>query len=403
MIGTPYDFQHVSHAGINNDNTCTVSNVSEDKELLNLFSVVGLDQTKLADDNTRKFVYDFIDKHGGIEEAKAADRRYSTKRTMSHNLGNRIASAPTPPPPRVTASTGSINPPHSRVTASTGSINPPPPPRALPPVPPERLSFIHPSPPVNRHYQADRYVVDDGPLPPPPKSLGLPPPPPPSRTLPSPPSPSSKSNIRAPSPPPPTTKYGLSSSALSSYTIPPPPPSMSKGNIPAPSPPPPPSMSKGNIPAPPPPPPPSMSRGNIPTPPPPPPPPPSGRGPPEPPPPKGGVLGGPRPAVDPHAALLEHIRKGSGTLKKAEQSSPPPPSTDSRTQLLEDIKSRAFKLHKVEVEEVEMSEEESLGLEGIALDLHRALKERAQFIQPGDDEEDSSDDDEDDEWDDDGF
>lgn len=79
---------------------------------------------------------------------------------------------------------------------------------------------------------------------------------------------------------------------------------------------------------------------------------------------------------------------------------PKPAQTDSRMQLLDDIKNGTFRLHKVSLSECDTKGDEPLGLEGIALDLHRALQERAQFIQPDDGSDDSTpDDDDDSEWD----
>lgn len=108
------------------------------------------------------------------------------------------------------------------------------------------------------------------------------------------------------------------------------------------------------------------------------------------------------------SALLEQIRSGS-TLKPSsqhdEQKVEPierPPVMDSRSQLLDQIRG-GVKLNKVEETANGSGDHKSSGpqLEGMALDLHRALMGRALAMQSESDDDDDDDDDEDDEWDDD--
>ncbi|KAK8752865.1 hypothetical protein OTU49_008017 [Cherax quadricarinatus] len=191
------------------------------------------------------------------------------------------------------------------------------------------------------------------PLPPPPMPRGIPIPPPP---------PIPKSNSAIP-PPPPMPKSSETSSLLSSsYFVPPPPPLPS---------------SKRSVIPPPPPLPPSSTHHSQ----------------------QGRDSHAPQ---DPRSALLEQIRSGKPLNKVEQRPAGISTQTDCRAQLLDDIKNGAFRLQKVSPSESESKADEPLGLEGIALDLHRALKERAQFIHSdnnSDTDEDVDDDDDDSDWD----
>lgn len=73
---------------------------------------MGLDQNKL-DEKTRKFVYEFIENNGGIEMAKKASRKISTKRfrhepevnDLGGNRGQHTTRGP-PPQPRTISRAG---------------------------------------------------------------------------------------------------------------------------------------------------------------------------------------------------------------------------------------------------------------------------------------------------------
>nr|XP_054595642.1 actin nucleation-promoting factor WASL isoform X2 [Nothobranchius furzeri] len=186
-IGTPSNFQHVSHVGWNPSTGFDLNNL--DPELKNLFDMAGISEAELKDMETSKAIYDFIEKNGGVEAVKNEVRRQ--------------APPPPPPPPRG----GPPAPPQSHSSA------PPPPPsrgpvRGAPPPPP------HSRPPFS------------APPPPPPSRPGMsaPPPPPPNRG--GPPPPPAPSHASVPPPPPP----------------PPPPPASSNGGPPPPPPPPPPGL-----------------------------------------------------------------------------------------------------------------------------------------------------------------
>ncbi|XP_069987057.1 actin nucleation-promoting factor WASL-like [Penaeus vannamei] len=361
MIGEPTNFLHVSHAGFDRDHNFSQFNVDKmvDDELKDFFRAVGLKRQQMEDPATRQFVYDFINKAGGLEEAKRENQKYSIRRftddshssAQSRPLPPLPTSAPVPPPP-----TSPPPPPLAPAPPPPTSLPPPPPPlkhsKPLPPPLPERQDYGGRSP-------GSRIHVGMAPPPPPPVSSKTSGPPPPPSYL-------------GPAPPPP-----------------PPPPPPSAG--PAPPPPPP---SAGIVPPPPPP----HPAGFAP-PPPPPPPPPSGSSaanhPPPPPLPSGGLSS----SADPRSALLHQIQEGKN-LRKVDRNAAPAPPLDSRGQLLEDIKS-GVRLRKVEaVEAKEADPNVPAGLSGMALDLHRALQERSNFIALSDSEESSGDDD-DDEWDDD--
>eukprot|EP00730_Choanoeca_flexa_P007654 TRINITY_DN12369_c1_g1_i1.p1 TRINITY_DN12369_c1_g1~~TRINITY_DN12369_c1_g1_i1.p1 ORF type:complete len:548 (+),score=130.96 TRINITY_DN12369_c1_g1_i1:67-1710(+) len=274
MISGPSDFKHVSHIGLDQDGEFNAEAIPDDwKELL---SEAGIDANQLEDEETRKFVQDFVEQQGGIDQFKQSQK------------------APPPPPPSNPSPYGGAPPP-----PPSRSGPPPPPSRAAPPPAPGR-SAPPPAPP-----SSNPFVPSGGPPPPP---SGRKPPMAPSGGAPPPPS-------RA-GPPPPPSKSG-----------PPPPPPSGGG------PPPPPPPSSGGAPPPPPPPGvPNLVGGG-----PPPPPAPGGfnAGPPPPPAPggRGGLLGeiqagkalkkveqNSAPAAeDSRGGLLAQIREGKNLRKVSEE------------------------------------------------------------------------------------
>ena len=60
--------QHVSHVGWDPDRGFDVS-VESDPKLQEFFKKAGVGDRELQDKDTREFIYDFIDKHGGLEAA----------------------------------------------------------------------------------------------------------------------------------------------------------------------------------------------------------------------------------------------------------------------------------------------------------------------------------------------
>ncbi|CAG7830622.1 unnamed protein product [Allacma fusca] len=65
-IGLPTDFRHVQHVGWDH-NTGSDLDV-HDKDFQALFERVGVPINQLEDEATRQFIYDFIEKHGGMED-----------------------------------------------------------------------------------------------------------------------------------------------------------------------------------------------------------------------------------------------------------------------------------------------------------------------------------------------
>ncbi|XP_065836937.1 actin nucleation-promoting factor WASL-like [Oscarella lobularis] len=202
-ISGPSNFQHVQHIGFDPQKGFDTNNL--DNNWRKLFDQVGVTKDQLEDKETAQFIYDFVQKQGGIEAALQKPQQGSLAPA---------AAAPPPPPP--------MGNPHIRSAA------PAPPTRrgAPPPPPPNRGSSAGPPPPP---------PTRGGPPPPPPMRGG--PPPPPhmgARSGPPPPPPMGGGGGPVPPPPPPPPGPPPPPSAG-----PPPPPPMGGG------PPPPPPISGG--------------------------------------------------------------------------------------------------------------------------------------------------------------
>ncbi|CAL4124584.1 unnamed protein product, partial [Meganyctiphanes norvegica] len=76
QIGAPMDFKHVTHVGFDPDKGLSHFNV--DDKLQGFFDIVGVSEQQLSDTRTREFIYDFIEKNGGIEKAVEETQRLST-------------------------------------------------------------------------------------------------------------------------------------------------------------------------------------------------------------------------------------------------------------------------------------------------------------------------------------
>ncbi|CAG5128912.1 unnamed protein product, partial [Candidula unifasciata] len=190
-IGTPSDFRHVSHVGWDPDKGFDMNNLDQDMQ--RLFQSVGIKPEDKVDKEVVDFIYDFVEKHGGIEAVKKEFGPGSAKAMPPPpppaNRGN-AAAVPPPPPSRVVA------PPVSRA-----AVPPPPPPSRGPPMAPRGVappppSRVMPPPPSRTPAMAP---------PPPPSSMPTPPPPPPppAASAASPPPPPPPSGPAAPPPPPP--------------------------------------------------------------------------------------------------------------------------------------------------------------------------------------------------------
>lgn len=176
-IGLPSDFRHLAHVGFD-PSTGNFDSNNVDPQWKKLLDTVGVSDEQLQDQNTAKFIYDFVEKHGGIQEANRQleatknappppppGRGGRGTRGGAPRSGGR--GAPPPPPPPSAPSRGGPPPPPGRGGSGGGNIPapPPPPPIGGPPPPPP--------PPVG----------GSGPPPPPPGGGGgsKRPPPPPSR------------------------------------------------------------------------------------------------------------------------------------------------------------------------------------------------------------------------------
>ncbi|XP_076447421.1 actin nucleation-promoting factor WAS-like [Babylonia areolata] len=197
-IGAPTEFRHVSHVGWDPNKGFDMNNL--DPDMKQLFSLVGIDKEEEIDKDTVDFIYDFVEKSGGMEvlrkEMKQRPPPPAPPSGGSRGVPpppNRSPAAP-PPPSRTTAPPP---PPPSRTPVpSRGGPPPPPPPhRNTPPAP--RAPGIAPPPPPPA--SAPR----SAPPPPPPSSRSMPPPPPPSSGVGAPPPPPPPPPAAGPPPPPP--------------------------------------------------------------------------------------------------------------------------------------------------------------------------------------------------------
>ena len=149
-----------------------------------LLDTVGVTNDQLEDKKTAEFIYDFVEKHGGIEKANQELERQNSR----------------PAPPR----------PSHRGKGHGGRGG-----RGVPPPPPTRDSPSAPAPPPpTRHTPGPPLPSGNVPPPPPPPPLGGPAPPPPP--------PISSGGSGGPPPPPPTRSGGAPL---------PPPPSESRGDL----------------------------------------------------------------------------------------------------------------------------------------------------------------------------
>lgn len=219
-ISTPTDFRHVGHVGWDPKAGFDVDNI--DPQWKKLFDTVGVTQSELEDEATSKFIYDFVESHGGIEKATQELDKSRNQAPPPPPPSRSAPGLPSRAPPRTSAPpppSSAPPPPSSRMPARTAP--PPPPPghsRGAPP-PPSRGGPPPPPPPSSRAPPIPR----GGPPPPPQISGGGGPPPPP------PPPPSGGGPPPPPPPPPPQAPGGIA--PLGGGGGPPPPPSMGRGGL----------------------------------------------------------------------------------------------------------------------------------------------------------------------------
>nr|XP_022295886.1 neural Wiskott-Aldrich syndrome protein-like [Crassostrea virginica] len=191
-IGTPSNFRHVNHVGWDPERGFEMDKLDEDMK--NLFISVGISNNDQVDKETIDFIYDFVEKNGGIEQVKremlsrpppppppSAQPPPPPVSPGNRPLPGPPSSAPmsrAPPPP---ARIGQVGPPPGRPPTSRGGAPPPPPPqreRQLPPTPPFKTSApTSPPPPPAGVPNAPPPPPAPAP-PPPPPAPGAPPPPP---------------------------------------------------------------------------------------------------------------------------------------------------------------------------------------------------------------------------------
>lgn len=193
-IGKPENFKHVGHIGWDPQGGFDIDNVQMDDNWKKLFDLVGVTDEQKQTKETMEFIYDFVEKRGGIE-----------------NVTREIEMEKFRGPPSLPSR--DLAPPAPSRGQSRGPPPPPPPSRGAPPPPPARVGGAPPPPPPSR----------GGPPPPPPSRGAMPPPPPPMSRAPPPP----PAGVPLPPAPPPPPPVG---------GMPPPPPPMGRGGPPPPPP-----------------------------------------------------------------------------------------------------------------------------------------------------------------------
>ncbi|XP_037775184.1 LOW QUALITY PROTEIN: wiskott-Aldrich syndrome protein homolog [Penaeus monodon] len=85
MIGLPYNFQHVSHAGFDRDNNFSQFNIEKQVEdqIRELFKEIGLTKTQMSRPRTREFVYSLLERHGVLQEARRESQLLSSQKRLS--------------------------------------------------------------------------------------------------------------------------------------------------------------------------------------------------------------------------------------------------------------------------------------------------------------------------------
>jgi len=129
-ISLPTNFQHISHVGWDPNKGFDLENV--DPKLKQFFSKAGVSERELQDKDTRDFIYDFIDKHGGIEAALLE----VDKKNNAPAPPPRQSSMARPPPPSKVQATPPNQAPAEAPRRTHHQAPPPPPSKSVaPPAP----------------------------------------------------------------------------------------------------------------------------------------------------------------------------------------------------------------------------------------------------------------------------
>ncbi|XP_060553783.1 actin nucleation-promoting factor WASL-like isoform X2 [Ruditapes philippinarum] len=154
-ISTPTDFRHVGHVGW--DPNCGLQMDKLDPQMKALFMEIGIDEQSQVDEDTVNFIYDFVDKHGGLNAVKedlarrkpepSAPIDYSSS---NRNQGSSLPSKPNFAPPKPPSSRSALPPiPPSRAghSSSVSKEGVPPAPPLPPSAPP---AYYAPPPPHSK-------------------------------------------------------------------------------------------------------------------------------------------------------------------------------------------------------------------------------------------------------------
>nr|XP_049698353.1 neural Wiskott-Aldrich syndrome protein isoform X2 [Helicoverpa armigera] len=204
-IGVPQNFKHISHVGWDANKGFDLDNAPNADELRSFFTKAGVSETQLQDQETREFIYDFIEMHGGLPAVKQDldNVKAPGRGALPPAPGGMAPAAPLAPPapPAPPVPTRSPAPPH-----------PPAPPSRAPPPPPARAV---PPPPAHRTAPPRPAQLSSGPP-------SVPPPPPPGTAPPPPPPMSAAPPVAPPPPPPPAPPAPPPAPPMAPATPPPP-------------------------------------------------------------------------------------------------------------------------------------------------------------------------------------
>lgn len=161
-ISIPTEFRHVSHVGFDPNKGFDAVDIQNSPELEMFFEKAGVSQSQLEDRKTREFIYDFINRNGGLDVAKEEAYQAPPPVPARQHPGGGSRHAPPPPPSRLAAASTPPPPPplrtlpsRSQETLSSNSSNssntplfippppptPPPPPMNIPPPPAPPMSM----------------------------------------------------------------------------------------------------------------------------------------------------------------------------------------------------------------------------------------------------------------------